>query len=86
MNHEIKLNLKMWMKFFTRDDMAHNEWDQVTQMKFMTWIKVIVIDNMNEIDHMDSHGLNNMDEIDNMDDIKDMWNWNTRWNLAIWMK
>jgi hypothetical protein len=41
---------------------------------------------MNEIDHMDSHGLNNMDEIDNMDDIKDMWNWNTRWNLAIWMK
>jgi hypothetical protein len=41
-------------------------------MKFMTWIKVIVIDNMNEIDHMDSHGLNNMDEIDNMDDIKDM--------------
>jgi hypothetical protein len=41
-------------------------------MKFMTWIKVIVIDKMNEIDHMDSHGLNNMDEIDNMDDIKDM--------------
>jgi hypothetical protein len=41
-------------------------------MKFMTWIKVIVIDNMNEIDHMGSHGLNNMDEIDNMDDIKDM--------------
>jgi hypothetical protein len=33
---------------------------------------VIVIDNMNEIHHMDSHGLNNMDETDNIDDLKDI--------------
>jgi hypothetical protein len=37
---------------------------------------------MNEIHHMDSHGLNNMDETDNIDDLKDIWDWNTWWNFC----